>query len=157
MQKQIPSSIANATIVSSLELLAYNQSYNIYYQSGLGILLRVNGLVQGVPYNDAQNNVSVFSIANGLGIQTGFEFLIELTKSVTQWSPKSAVQVPNSYKGHVCGLCGNFNGIIDDDFVDRKKQPVPLSDPNDEEHEWYSWGSKWRNGPNFGNDLDGSS
>ena len=36
------------------------------------------------------------------------------------WDGQSQVEVrvPGSYRGHMCGLCGNFNGFAQDDLQD---------------------------------------
>ncbi|XP_065430748.1 IgGFc-binding protein-like [Chrysemys picta bellii] len=38
------------------------------------------------------------------------------------------VSIPSSYKGHVCGLCGNFNGDKNDDFLLRSGKSAQNAD-----------------------------
>ncbi|XP_030586933.1 kielin/chordin-like protein [Archocentrus centrarchus] len=60
------------------------------------------------------------------------------------WSPRSHVEVsvPGSYKGHTCGLCGNFNNYYQDDLRMPNGQ-ISLSESD--------FGNSWRvrNGSNF--------
>lgn len=46
-------------------------------------------------------------------IQTDFG----LTVTFTEWSGRTAITLPSTYMGAVCGLCGNFNGDAEDDFL----------------------------------------
>ncbi|KAK7793066.1 hypothetical protein R5R35_007423 [Gryllus longicercus] len=47
------------------------------------------------------------------------------------------VYVPTKYKGHMCGLCGDFNGNSRNDFVTRRGRPVQDAD---------KFGTSWRVG-----------
>lgn len=41
------------------------------------------------------------------------------------WSSVAKVTLPNSYSGAVCGLCGNFNGVVQDDLAMRNGMMAP--------------------------------
>ncbi|NXP53810.1 FCGBP protein, partial [Heliornis fulica] len=60
------------------------------------------------------NNGQVQVYQHGMGIllQTDFGLVLryDLINHVT-------ITVPESYQGHLCGLCGNYNGQVEDDFL----------------------------------------
>lgn len=51
------------------------------------------------------------------------------------WDSKFYLQLPSSYFGAVCGLCGNFNGNSRDELSDPAQNPLPSV---------YQWAKSWR-------------
>ena len=145
-------------MVSSLELRVYGNDYKLYYlDSSQEVRLNVNGINHNVPYLDEKYGVTVIGNNTGMQIKTLFGLEINFNKPINAYSPGSYVHLPDAYANQVCGLCGNFNGNPDDDFVDRNNNPVPIDTTTDYEQMRYNWGSKWRGGVNFGKDVFGES
>ncbi|XP_072011215.1 IgGFc-binding protein-like [Engystomops pustulosus] len=71
----------------------------------------VNGVLNNLPINLYMDKIQVFVKSRNGVILT--EFGMEVT---FDWHSRISVTLPGSYAGAVCGLCGNFNGIIDDEL-----------------------------------------
>ncbi|NXV81132.1 FCGBP protein, partial [Atlantisia rogersi] len=72
----------------------------------------VNSISHHLPAILSDGKVQVYQHGMGVLLQTDFGLLIryDLFNHVT-------VTVPQSYQGHLCGLCGNYNGQVKDDFL----------------------------------------
>lgn len=68
----------------------------------------------------SKGRVQVHQHGIGVLLQTDFGLVIrfDLLHHVT-------VTVPQSYQGHLCGLCGNYNGQQNDDFLLPSGQQAP--------------------------------
>uniref|UniRef100_A0A8C3SMJ9 Fc fragment of IgG binding protein n=1 Tax=Chelydra serpentina TaxID=8475 RepID=A0A8C3SMJ9_CHESE len=75
-------------------------------------LAQVNGELYALPLALDSGRIRVNQEGKNVVLQTdfGLKFLYDA-------SYYALVSVPSSYKGHVCGLCGNFNGDKNDDFL----------------------------------------
>ncbi|CAL8286703.1 unnamed protein product [Merluccius merluccius] len=73
----------------------------------------VNGelvdLVKPVQFGNGKLTVS--TNVGSVSIETDFGLWVHL-----DWNWKLVVDLPNTYQGKVCGLCGNFNGIKEDEL-----------------------------------------
>ncbi|KYO24640.1 hypothetical protein Y1Q_0021924 [Alligator mississippiensis] len=89
------------------------------YETNIQINLRfpgkalVNGFLFNLPFNLDANKISIYRRGWAMVIQTDFG----LTVTFTEWSGRTAITLPSTYMGAVCGLCGNFNGDAEDDFL----------------------------------------
>ncbi|XP_011862460.1 PREDICTED: BMP-binding endothelial regulator protein isoform X1 [Vollenhovia emeryi] len=85
---------------------------------GQKMRVKVNGKKVDVPYR----------IANQLDINRTDESVLVNTRIGVKvlWDGISflEVSVPSSYRGQLCGLCGNFNSQIKDDFTERQGRVV---------------------------------
>uniref|UniRef100_A0A8C3PP65 VWFD domain-containing protein n=1 Tax=Calidris pygmaea TaxID=425635 RepID=A0A8C3PP65_9CHAR len=73
---------------------------------------QVDSVSHHLPVTLSQGRVWVHQHGMDVLLQTDFGLVIryDLLHHVT-------VTVPQSYQGHLCGLCGNYNGQQDDDFL----------------------------------------
>lgn len=54
--------------------------------------------------------------------------MVETVAGITvtfDWQSTVRVTLPSSYEGQVCGLCGNYNGKAQDDFLMKNGKPAP--------------------------------
>lgn len=60
----------------------------------------------------------------GLGVSRLGTFPSPSISTQVLWDGQSQVEVrvPSSYRGQVCGLCGNFNGFAQDDLQSPRGQ-----------------------------------
>nr|XP_032660607.1 IgGFc-binding protein-like [Chelonoidis abingdonii] len=72
----------------------------------------VNGELYALPLALDSGRIRVNQEGKNVVVQTDFGL-----KVLYDASYYALVSVPSSYKGHVCGLCGNFNGDKNDDFL----------------------------------------
>ncbi|XP_073179609.1 LOW QUALITY PROTEIN: IgGFc-binding protein-like [Lepidochelys kempii] len=72
----------------------------------------VNGELYALPLALDSGRIRVNQEGKNVVVQTDFGL-----KFFYDASYYALVSVPSSYKGHVCGLCGNFNGDKNDDFL----------------------------------------
>ena len=138
-QKQEIRNIPEATHVRHIEiqissnkyrLLPFNYNKNVQEYT-------VNGkLYSGTSYRDSLVDISI--VLNWkLGFKTKFGLDI-----IWDGQEKPEVSVCNSYKGYLCGLCGNADGVNTNDFVDRNNNPIDVT-TGDHFTKYYTWGQKW--------------
>lgn len=74
-------------------------------------LKKVNGIWRNVPLHLKDNTIVIDTWGNALVLHTDFNMSVSYMRS-------GAVQVvlPNHYSDKVCGICGNFNQLMTDDF-----------------------------------------
>lgn len=81
---------------------------------GQKMRVKVNGKKVDVPY----------AVANRLDINRTIDSVIVNTQIGIKvlWDGISYLEVsaPSSYRGRLCGLCGNFNSVTKDDFTTRR-------------------------------------
>ncbi|XP_055379670.1 BMP-binding endothelial regulator protein [Condylostylus longicornis] len=81
---------------------------------GQKLRVKVNGTRITLPYS-YNNIVDVKRIKDGVIVKTDLGVTIE-------WDGNNFLQVlvPAKYKNKLCGLCGNFNGLVRDDLTSRE-------------------------------------
>ncbi|XP_069497528.1 IgGFc-binding protein-like [Ambystoma mexicanum] len=86
----------------------------IYLQSGRRGTVQINGVIQTLPVNLGPHGGSVVIFMNGAYtvLKTDFGLTVNYDMSYSVF-----ITLPAVYKGLPGGLCGNFNGMISDDFT----------------------------------------
>uniref|UniRef100_A0A3B5Q3M8 VWFD domain-containing protein n=1 Tax=Xiphophorus maculatus TaxID=8083 RepID=A0A3B5Q3M8_XIPMA len=72
--------------------------------------VQVNGITRNLPIV-LNGSLSIFGSGSQTFVNADFGLRVMYDGSSTV-----SISVPPSYRGHVCGLCGNFNGNPNDDF-----------------------------------------
>ncbi|XP_006871587.1 PREDICTED: IgGFc-binding protein [Chrysochloris asiatica] len=72
----------------------------------------VDGVLQYLPFHAADGQIQVFRQGNDAVVRTDFGLTVTYN-----WNAHVTVQVPSSYAGALCGLCGNFNEDPSDDLA----------------------------------------
>ncbi|XP_062996671.1 IgGFc-binding protein-like [Elgaria multicarinata webbii] len=85
--------------------------YIITLVKGMAWKVMVDGEAYALPLVLGRRNVWVNQEGKNIVLQTDFGF-----KVFYDSSHYIMVLIPSSYQGHVCGLCGNFNGVRSDEF-----------------------------------------
>ncbi|XP_067306883.1 IgGFc-binding protein [Pseudorasbora parva] len=67
-----------------------------------------------------QDVLIVFRSGNTAVLKTNFGLQVTF-----DWSSVASVTLSKNYSGAVCGLCGNFNGVVQDDFTMRNSMIAP--------------------------------
>uniref|UniRef100_A0A8C6SB45 VWFD domain-containing protein n=1 Tax=Neogobius melanostomus TaxID=47308 RepID=A0A8C6SB45_9GOBI len=75
------------------------------------VVLQVNGVFAVTPF--FLNNGIVHVHVSGFSVVVSTDFGLEVSYDTHHYVK---IQVPPSYQGATCGLCGNFNNDPDDDF-----------------------------------------
>lgn len=75
------------------------------------VVLQVNGVFSVTPF--FLNNGTVHVYTSGFSVVVRTVFGLEVSYDTNHYVK---IQVPISYQGVTCGLCGNFNDDPDDDF-----------------------------------------
>ncbi|NXK15338.1 FCGBP protein, partial [Herpetotheres cachinnans] len=90
----------------------------------------VDSISYHLPTILGEGQVQVYQHGMGVLLQTDFGLVIryDFLHHVT-------VTVPQSYEGHLCGLCGNYNGRHNDDFLLPSGQEAP---------DMKAFGSAWK-------------
>ncbi|XP_035236139.1 IgGFc-binding protein-like [Anguilla anguilla] len=89
----------------------------IKYQWGR---IMVNNEVQNLPVEMGSNLVTVIYSNNMAVLQTNFGLRVSY-----DWNSRLLIQLPSSYYGSVCGLCGDFNGNSKDELRNPAGKAVP--------------------------------
>ncbi|XP_067285886.1 alpha-tectorin-like [Pseudorasbora parva] len=74
--------------------------------------VKVDGEIRNLPVYLDSGRVSVYSTGQFIYVSTDFGFSVSYGGS---WEVK--IVVPANYSGVTCGICGNFNGRREDDFL----------------------------------------
>ncbi|KAI4881806.1 hypothetical protein NFI96_003653 [Prochilodus magdalenae] len=80
----------------------------------------VDGETRNLPILLDSGRVSIYSSGQNTFITTDFGLSVSYDGS---WV--ASITVPTSYRGATCGLCGNFNGQSNDDFLTRSGALAP--------------------------------
>ncbi|XP_071757273.2 alpha-tectorin [Centroberyx gerrardi] len=75
-------------------------------------VVQVDGITQNLPILLNGGRVSIYASGHRTFVNADFG----LSVSYDGWSTVS-ISVPSNYSGETCGLCGNFNGNPNDDFI----------------------------------------
>uniref|UniRef100_A0A8C5F079 VWFD domain-containing protein n=1 Tax=Gopherus evgoodei TaxID=1825980 RepID=A0A8C5F079_9SAUR len=86
--------------------------YTITMERGRKWKVMVDGELYTLPLAMNDGKLQINQEGNNIIVQSasGLKVLYDTSYYVL-------VSIPSSYKGHVCGLCGNFNGDKNDDFL----------------------------------------
>ncbi|XP_075697032.1 IgGFc-binding protein-like [Rhinoderma darwinii] len=76
--------------------------------------IQVNGVLTNLPYNADRwfDKVTIYRNGYNVILQTRFGLRVSF-----DWDSRIAVTVPSTYRGAMCGLCGQFNGNKHEKFV----------------------------------------
>ncbi|XP_045148926.1 IgGFc-binding protein [Echinops telfairi] len=72
----------------------------------------VDGVLQHLPFQAADGQIQVFRQGNDGVVRTDFGLTVTY-----DWNARVTAQVPGSYAGALCGLCGNFDGNPKNDLA----------------------------------------
>ena len=138
-EKLEPRNNEAVSFVKNLELQVYTAKYRLLKKNPNGVFeYTVNGkLYSGVSYRDQMIEIVIQS--NGfISLTTKFGLNI-----LWDGDHKHEIYLCDSYKNFVCGLCGNADGHMANDFSDRNKALVDVTN-GDKYTKYYIWGSKWQ-------------
>lgn len=93
---------------------------------------QVDGIRQNLPVTLASGKISVHHSGSAAVLDTDFGLRVSY-----DWSHYVTVRVPGTYTGSLCGLCGNFNGNVTDEFTSASGEIV--SSP-------VLFGNSWKHG-----------
>ncbi|KAM4652646.1 IgGFc-binding protein-like [Discoglossus pictus] len=79
--------------------------------------IMLNGVLTNLPFIVDKGKMSIYKQGFNAIIQTSFGLRITFN-----WDSYVAVTVPSSYAGAVCGLCGNFDGNKNNEFIMKNNQ-----------------------------------
>ncbi|XDV31973.1 hypothetical protein PO909_002888 [Leuciscus waleckii] len=80
----------------------------------------VDGQLAELPFSMRGVFVFYYICGNTAVLKTDFGLQVTF-----DWSSVAKVTLPNNYSGAVCGLCGNFNGVVQDDLAMRNGMMAP--------------------------------
>ncbi|ETE64589.1 IgGFc-binding protein, partial [Ophiophagus hannah] len=91
---------------------------------GMAILIShsrvlLNGLLINLPYNVDYNKISLYHLGWDIVIMTDFGLMVTF-----DMKNNIRVTVSGNYRGRTCGLCGNFNGKVEDDMMQQNGRPT---------------------------------
>ncbi|XP_026558582.1 IgGFc-binding protein-like [Pseudonaja textilis] len=101
---------------------------------GMAILIShsrvlLNGLLINLPYNVDYNKISLYRLGWDIVIMTDFGLMVTF-----DMKNNIRVTVSGSYRGLTCGLCGNFNGKVEDDMM--QQSGMPTTNPGELGRSW---------------------
>ncbi|CAI5781335.1 IgGFc-binding protein-like [Podarcis lilfordi] len=111
----------------TVEVKVYGAS--IVMSRGNPAKVMVNDLLTNLPYSIDINRISVYRKGQGAVVQTDFQLTV-----IFDGISRVTVSVPSSYRGALCGLCGNFNGNKQDDLTMKDGTVAPH--PSDFGQSW---------------------
>lgn len=101
-----------------------------YYLIDSALLFQVDGLLSYLPLDFHNGQLTVHHSGNTVVLETDFGLRLHYA-----WDSEVYLQLPSSYYGTVCGLCGNFNGNSADELSDPAGNLIPSV---------YQWAKSWR-------------
>ncbi|KAJ1132105.1 hypothetical protein NDU88_010434 [Pleurodeles waltl] len=93
----------------SVEVNVYGEQISI--ASGEYGSIQINGSEYILPISSQSGKIQVYYSGSSAVVQTDFGLVVSY-----DWRHHVAVRVPATYSGSLAGLCGNFNGNMNDDF-----------------------------------------
>ncbi|KAG8445086.1 hypothetical protein GDO86_010015 [Hymenochirus boettgeri] len=112
------------TYVNSVHIEVYNYKFTLLKNKKLN----VNGRRMNLPVTE-KNRYSAYISGSYLVFETDFELLVRF-----DGNHYVDIALPSDYKGHLCGLCGNYNGVSGDDNI--KKDGSIAMDSRDLGDSW---------------------
>ncbi|XP_063168368.1 IgGFc-binding protein-like [Candoia aspera] len=97
----------NPAATKVLEVHVYGMAVLVSHSKVL-----VNGLLTNLPYSMDYNKISLYRLGWDIVIMTDFGLMVTF-----DMKNNIRITVPGSYRERTCGLCGNFNGRVDDDML----------------------------------------
>lgn len=73
--------------------------------------MQVNGIQTYLPISLKNGKLQISQTGTFVALTTDFQLRV-----LYDWIHHLRVTITSAYQGHVCGLCGNYNGDSDDDF-----------------------------------------
>ncbi|XP_019353974.1 IgGFc-binding protein-like [Alligator mississippiensis] len=92
----------------------------IRLQRGQPNTVEVNGITEILPLRLQREGIIVYQAGSRTVVQTDFNLTLN-----ADLAHGLVLTLPHDFRGHTCGLCGNFNGAPDDDFLLRDGSQVP--------------------------------
>uniref|UniRef100_A0A8C0IRT1 VWFD domain-containing protein n=1 Tax=Chelonoidis abingdonii TaxID=106734 RepID=A0A8C0IRT1_CHEAB len=105
-------SYGNGQVSVARLVVVFVHGYTITMERGRKWKVTVDGELYTLPLAMDDGKLQINQEGNNIIVQSasGLKVLYDTSYYVL-------VSIPSSYKGHVCGLCGNFNGDKNDDFL----------------------------------------
>ncbi|XP_061452966.1 IgGFc-binding protein-like [Rhineura floridana] len=86
--------------------------YSIVLERGMKWKAMVDGELYTLPMNTVDGKLWITQEGNNIIVHSSFGLTV-----FYDTSSYVRVSVPSTYRGHMCGLGGNFNGVTNDDFM----------------------------------------
>uniref|UniRef100_A0A8C4T5G8 IgGFc-binding protein-like n=1 Tax=Erpetoichthys calabaricus TaxID=27687 RepID=A0A8C4T5G8_ERPCA len=74
--------------------------------------IRINFMLRYLPVNLDDSKIQIYQSGPSVFVETDFGLKVHY-----DWDHYLVITLSSTYKGKVCGLCGNFNGNPNDDFT----------------------------------------
>ncbi|KAG8143303.1 hypothetical protein E2320_000560 [Naja naja] len=104
--------LGDGPLVLIRNVKVFIHGYTITLQKGVKWQATVDGQLYTLPMNAADGKFWITQEGNNIIISTTFGLTV-----LYDTSSYVHVSVPSTYRGHMCGLAGNFNGDPKDDFM----------------------------------------
>uniref|UniRef100_A0A7N6FAI2 Uncharacterized protein n=1 Tax=Anabas testudineus TaxID=64144 RepID=A0A7N6FAI2_ANATE len=127
--------LSGLSVSITAEIFVNVYGYQIHVSRDNRGIVEVNGITKNLPVSLNGSLVSVSASGSHTVISTDFD----LSVSYDGWSTVS-ISVPSNYREKTCGLCGNFNGNSNDDFLTPTGQIVTTPD---------EFGTAWKVAGNY--------
>lgn len=125
----------NVAFIQYVEINVFNNDYRLLKKDNKTHKYTINGIIGPNDYEDKINGVRIYIRAGNLIFST--QFGLTLT-----WNGDHRIDVNlcNTYSGFVCGLCGNGDGLLSNDHVDRENNIMDFLNMSS----IFRWASTWR-------------
>ncbi|NXC77137.1 FCGBP protein, partial [Anhinga anhinga] len=91
--------------------------------------ITINDLLVNLPYHPRDRKISIYRGGREAVVETDFGLTVTY-----DWESQVTASVPSTYANTLCGLCGNYNGKVDDEMMMRDGQVT--SKPDSFGHSW---------------------
>ncbi|XP_025025324.1 IgGFc-binding protein-like [Python bivittatus] len=104
--------IDDGPLVLIRNVMVFVHGHTVTLQRGIKWQTTVDGLSYTLPMNTADEKIWITQEGNNVIVHSTFGLIV-----LYDTSSYVHISVPTTYKGHMCGLAGNFNGDQKDDFM----------------------------------------
>ncbi|XP_074837544.1 IgGFc-binding protein-like [Carettochelys insculpta] len=106
--------LPHVPVAVTSEVFVLVNGVEIHLQRGQPGTAKIDGVVETLPVSINGGEIIIYQagLYTVVKIESGLSVSYDLAHSLF-------VSLPPAYQGQTCGLCGNFNGVAEDDFVMR--------------------------------------
>lgn len=124
--------------VEYIEIDVFDKRYKLLQDDGdHQYRFTVNAHLELVPYTDPTMGLEIKALYGNIEFKTSWGLTVTF-----DGHNRAEIHLCDTYAGYTCGLCGNSDRNVANDFVDQSDVAVEIAGPQKYQH--FNWAAKWR-------------